>query len=491
MRPLAHRLLCIVVVLLCIVLAKSASAQSDTRTAERKRIDATMDPVLEGHWSGRGVSRERQQNEPGMRTDPQAIACMVKACRTVRAAFPNNPKAWRDSRQAPFAKCHQEHVARANRPGFVPLAKPPSMDSFGCDIIEGLRVSDDDRVYEAVNGRARPQPAVTRPVAVAAVRHGGTPPSSQDVKDLEAFALAPMATPPKNGATSAPAKLAKRDDNPYLPPAQPVVSAGTGPGGLGDKLELVYADGKEAAIRVLPGGQFYTIRGSWLAKTYDTDWKSARKHPRAMNKQFIGACFGKQGSVSLDPERMKLRASDKENLNRAPDDKFVVACEEDGGEYRFALQAGETIRLGAKSLVEESADSSSASKNAQPIVSDPVPDKATVGNSGNATPDASVAYTAPSVVEPLTPDSGYNAPPPALAANEAVEPASGPLGAVYSHDRTPRSVLASGTDTYPPASSSTTSMTPAPGVGPIEENAGLPPAKGVREKRNATGPPAR
>ena len=258
-------------------------------------------------------------------------------------------------------------------------------------------------------------------------------------------------------------------------------------------MQLLYANDDEAAIRVLSGGQFYTVRASWLSKKYDTDWKSARKHAKAMNKQFIGACFD-HGSVKLDSERMHLHPWSLAELNAPPNDKFVEECEGAGGEYRFALQAGEVIRLAASSDTKTQNDAPVA--RTQPAVNqDPPSNPAPVATTASEGSPAAAAPTTPPPAVPPVPtvndqsglpevDAGQTPPanqPDATNAND-------PLGRAFGHDRTLRYALVpEGERMSPPATDPTSGS--LNGRLPAEMNEGDQPSDSASEANPANGRP--
>jgi len=166
-----------------------------------------------------------------------------------------------------------------------------------------------------------------------------------------------------------------KDDNPYKDESKPAapkpaVKYGFGPSGLGEDLVLLYANAREAAIYIKPGGQFYTIRASYLAKKYETDWVPVFTYDGNEYQDMFGACF--QGtSVRLDPNRMHVRSWDSAKLTGPVNQSFMDQCRSEGGEFRFALQAGQIIKIPAKGRTGTGASASGsppAPKAVAPIV---------------------------------------------------------------------------------------------------------------------------
>ncbi len=146
---------------------------------------------------------------------------------------------------------------------------------------------------------------------------------------------------------------------PELPaPVTPRVS--TRDDGLGPNLELRRADKEKAVVYARAGGQFYTVISSWLRKGYNVDWKKVYGHPGNQNKDFIGACFVDH-KVELDKARMSVKSYDQTALNGPTNSAFVADCEQRGGEFRFALQGGQTFEIPAE------AASSATGSASQPI----------------------------------------------------------------------------------------------------------------------------
>lgn len=135
---------------------------------------------------------------------------------------------------------------------------------------------------------------------------------------------------------------------PELPaPAAPHVS--TPDDGLGPNLVLRSVDDRKAVVYARAGGQFYTVRSSWLRHKYNVDWKTVYNHPGNQNKDFVGACFIGR-AVELDQTRMHVKSYDATALNGPTNASFAADCERRGGEFRFALQGGQTFEIPALAI---------------------------------------------------------------------------------------------------------------------------------------------
>lgn len=144
-------------------------------------------------------------------------------------------------------------------------------------------------------------------------------------------------TPPRTSVTSPVA----------TPVASPVTTAvSSRDDGLGPDLILRSADDKKAVIYTRAGGQFYTVRTSWLRGKYNVDWKTVYGQPGNQNKDFVGACFIDR-KVELDKARMSVKPYDRTALDGPTNSNFATDCEKRGGEFRFALQAGQTFEISA------------------------------------------------------------------------------------------------------------------------------------------------
>ncbi len=368
-----RRLIVGLITLLVIVLLSGRSmAQSNVLSPDQRSVFAQMDPSLLGFWEGHG-------DGDGMKFDPQAIACMVNKCSILHSAH-STFNQLRDAQN--FRTCYDAHMARV-RSGYTRLTNPPPIYVLGCNVIAAQANSKDDRVFAAVNGHPRVQPAATTKPRVKSRRVRISP-------EEEAFLLAQMTRPladqsasasasaPANSAPPAPKAQPPRvssmpDDNPYKddapkaapkPIAQPKLATKptvvpTAPkaeatpvttqryGDLGENLVLVSADDAQAVIYVRPGGQFYTVRSSYLAEKYEVDWKAVYTFAGNQYADFIGSCWH-GNKVALDADRMRARSYDRDKLMGPVDPDFMNACD---GEFNFALQAGRTIVLPIKGNV--------------------------------------------------------------------------------------------------------------------------------------------
>jgi len=201
-------------------------------------------------------------------------------------------------------------------------------------------------------------PLALSQAATATAQHqadaGSDDPSSADAAVLQDAAPPTAAADPEPSwpkqNPSADVHVVK-DDNPYKDEPKsaapkPAVVRGQANGGQGEV--LMYSNDSEAAIYIRPGGQFYAIRSSFVAKAFETDWETVYTYSGNHFKDFIGACF--EGTrIHLDPERMHVRPWDIAKLNGPVDTAFMKQCQRDGGEFRFALQAGQVIKLPTKS----------------------------------------------------------------------------------------------------------------------------------------------
>ncbi|MDD2786335.1 MAG: hypothetical protein PHS79_05640 [Patescibacteria group bacterium] len=215
-----------------------------------------------------------------------------------------------------------------------------------------------------------------------------TPEEAARLKQLEAALEAESAgthAAPSKPATPPAAKPAAK------PAARPVVARvrpATAPSdwcGLGDNLQLVSVNDTDVArIRVLPGAQFASVQHSCIAKKFNVEWGMAYADSHNSYKNFIGACFMPDRKVELDTDRMSVKSWDKVKLDGPVDVTFMKGCEAKGGEFRFALQAGQVITLSAK-------NSESESQPTPPTVSAP-----------NEAPDETPPLEAESIPAPST-----------------------------------------------------------------------------------------
>lgn len=134
------------------------------------------------------------------------------------------------------------------------------------------------------------------------------------------------------------------------PPPPATATASVRDDGLGPNLELRHADNQRAVVYARAGGQFFTVRSSWLRGKYSVDWKTVYAYSGNQNKDFIGACFIDR-TIELDKARMKVKPYDRVVLDGPTNSSFVTACERRGGEFRFALQSGQTFEIPAKSNI--------------------------------------------------------------------------------------------------------------------------------------------
>lgn len=417
-----RRFIAVLAALLVAILAPRAYAQSNVLSQEDRALFAQMDASLHGYWEGHG-------DGDGMKYDPQAIACMVNKCSLLHVAR-SSVEQLRDS--ANFGSCYDAHLARIKKSGYTRLTNPPPISVLGCNLIAAQANSTDDRVYEAVNGqpRNRPQP----PVVVRVARRGIAPTDSeraflhaQMMKDDNPYkdekqAPKPSSARSKSNVVRPPVAIVAKpaNDNPYLDAPAPVAAKPTKArasggssavkmyGDLGDKLVLVSADETQAKIYVRPGGQFYTVRASYLAEKYDVDWKNVFLANQYADT--IGACWS-GNKVALDPDRMKAKSYDKAKLEGPVDAKFLEACE---GEFNFALQAGQTIVLAAKAITP----------TGQPPAQEPSPPPANQAQT-QAPPEPEPTAEAPPIVsappvENSMPPTTVNEPPPAPSGSAAI-----------------------------------------------------------------------
>lgn len=195
---------------------------------------------------------------------------------------------------------------------------------------------------------------------------------------------------------------------PELPaPAAPHVS--TPDDGLGPNLVLRSADDRKAVVYARAGGQFYTVRSSWLRHKYNVDWKTVYNYPGNQNKDFVGACFIGR-AVELDQARMHVKSYDATALNGPTNSSFVADCEQRGGEFRFALQGGQTFEIPA--LATSSAAPPVEKSSGEPPV-EPSPAVAVIEEPAPAAPPVSASTAVPAL-----------ALAPAVSAMPAVEPSA-------------------------------------------------------------------
>ncbi|MFA6100174.1 MAG: hypothetical protein WC750_04885 [Patescibacteria group bacterium] len=339
----------ITLVVICLFAGRS-TAQSNVHSQEERGVFAQMDPALEGYWEGHAGAND------GMKYDPVAIACMLSKCSRVRNENSADPNQLRDARN--FRTCYAAHLARVQS-GYVRLSNPPLISDLGCNRIAAQAKSTDDRVYAAVNGRPRNQP----PTTTRAKKHRRANVSIEERAYLLAQVSKPMVddnpykddapkvmpkpiTQPKLATkpTVAPRRYANDSGKPTAPKVSTTSSTTKRYGGLGENLVLVNESATEAEIYVKPGGQFYTVRSSYLAEKYEVDWKAVYTYAGNQYADFIGSCWH-GNKVALDADRMRAKSYDRDKLMGPVDPDFMNACD---GDFNFALQAGRKIVLPAK-----------------------------------------------------------------------------------------------------------------------------------------------
>ncbi|MFA5185643.1 MAG: hypothetical protein WC551_04090 [Patescibacteria group bacterium] len=431
---LLKRFMMLVVVVLTMLHAARANAQSDVRTADQKIYFPQMDPVLTGMWEGHGGLE-------GMKYDPQAIACMAQACAAIQATVPRNPdrcngnqdqncrfQEVRDGNNSRYQSCHAAHLARTRQPGYARMANPPQLTSLVCSAIGALRNSSDDAIYAAVNGHARPQPAAYQPPTAKAPARQRLQPGESDMLMAQLRGLTADSKPvtrsrPRTAQVSRPQVV------------QPVASPVAYSGGISG-FELLKVTDREAVLRILPGASFYTLQRSFLARdfvtesipvmTYKRDGQIGTGNDRA---QIFFPFIIRKGKIELYQPRMQLKANDYNgrlgSIN-AETLAFMDSCKDGGCEARFALQAGEIIRLPRKSL---SNDAVSSNDNAPPVTAQPdkapeKPDMELPEPASSAMSSIAAIPSAPTTTEPemvsATPSSTGSAIP--SASSSVVEP---------------------------------------------------------------------
>ncbi|MFA6161665.1 MAG: hypothetical protein WC766_05895 [Patescibacteria group bacterium] len=247
------------------------------------------------------------------------------------------------------------------------------------------------------------------PSAAPAPTYVMTPEEAARLKQLEAALEAESAS--------------TRARAPSKPAARPTVTVArvrpaTAPSdwcGLGDNLQLVSVNDTDVArIRVLPGAQFASVQRSCIAKKFNVEWGMAYADSHNSYKNFIGACFMPDRKVELDTDRMSVKSWDKTKLDGPVDVTFMKDCEAKGGEFRFALQAGQIITLSAK-------NSESESQPTPPTVSAPneAPDE-TPPLEAESNPAPSTDPTAVALATPPVPESSAGSPAPVASLEGAV-----------------------------------------------------------------------
>jgi len=345
-----RRFFVLIIAILALFAADRAQAQSDVRTPDQKIIFPQMDPVLVGMWDGHG-------GQEGMRFDPQAIACMVGACSSLRSAFPNDIQRWRDSRAQVFQGCYAAHLQRARQAGYSRMKDPPPLTSLVCSVIESQRQSRIDAVYAAVNGHPRPAP--TPHAAIATTTNGPTRIRLDPAESQRLVAeLMGLAGNRKAGGGIRGGAKAKQPSS-YSAPDH-----GQGKRGGLSGFEILSINEHEAVLRILPGASYYTVERSFLANDFETDSLTVMTYRRDGlagsgndRAQIFFPFHLKNGKIELYRPRLQLKPNDiKGRLGSidAATSAFMKGCRDGSCESRFALQAGEILRLPRKGTVQAS-----------------------------------------------------------------------------------------------------------------------------------------
>jgi len=335
--------------MLLLLFGAKANAQSDVRTPEQKIYFPQMDPVLGGMWAGNG-------DGAGMRYDAEAIACMMRACAIIQASVPQNTERCRnstdpncrytevrDSRNSLYQACYSAHLARVQQPGYTRLANPPAMTSLVCSVIAAQSHSADEAIFTAVNGHPRPKPPA-RIYAAATPPRVALDPGEAEVllAELDGIdgqtRLAPAARPHNVKAGHAKRASAATSAPRY----------GEYPHGF----RVVSQDDKETAFLVLPGADYHALEHSSFAETHETNSVKVMAYAGNDRAQVFFPYHLTPGKIELYKPRLRLAGNDvKGRLGPIDADTraFIRQCDNGSCETRFALQAGEIIRLPRKS----------------------------------------------------------------------------------------------------------------------------------------------
>ncbi|MBI5655166.1 hypothetical protein HZC53_05970 [Candidatus Uhrbacteria bacterium] len=352
--------------LLLLLFGVSARAQSDVRTPDQKIYFRQMDPVLTGMWMGNG-------GDDGMRYDAEAIACMVRACADIQATVPPEARercrGLRDE-NCPYAQtrngnnhlyqlCYAAHRARITQPGYQRLANPPSMTSLVCSVIAAQGESADESIYTAVNGHPRPRSqAVSLPAPNGRNQRPRTALKPGEAEQLlaELNRTSGSIAPPVAGKT--PAVRQRRSATASRPPTKPAGSPdvhSSSYGGL-PGFRIVSQDDKETVLRILPGADYYTVEKSFLAKDHQLDSVVVMTYAGNSRVQIFFPYRLTRGKIELYKPRLHLKGDDIKHRLGPMDGatrEFISGCGKDVCEIRFALQAGETLRVPRKSVSHE------------------------------------------------------------------------------------------------------------------------------------------
>lgn len=428
------RFMAFVAFLLLLLFGASARAQSDVRTPDQKVYFPQMDPVLTGMWLGRG-------DGDGVRFDPQAIACMMRACADIQATVPPAAREQcrglnddscpyrqvRNGNNPLYQLCYAAHQARISQPGYKRLANPPSMTSLTCSVIAAQKESSDESIYTAVNGHSRPNPQATPPPAATGRNKRpriALKPGEADQLMAELNRASGSLAPPVAGKP--PVVRQRRSATASRPPTKPVGSPTTDAphsGGL-PGFRIVSQDDKETVLRVLPGAGYHTVEKSFLAKDHETDSLAVMAYEGNSRAQLFFPYHIKDKKIELYHPRMRWAANDAKRLQPldAMTRAFIHECDNSGCETRFALQAGETLRIPRKSASPEGV-SNTPDRPAAP------PHSGTEGSidgppaSAGALASAAPISTMPVELEtiPISPSSSVNVESPGTAADDGVD----------------------------------------------------------------------
>ncbi len=405
------RFMMLIAFLLLLLGGAKANAQSDVRTPDQRVYFPQMDPVLDGMWQGHG-------NGDGMRYDPQAIACMVRACATIQSTLPRDThgrcadlhddtcpyREVRNGNNGLYQACYAAHLARIKQPGYTRLANPPSMTSLVCSVIAAQGQSYDDAVYTAVNGHPRP---VSQPRMILA----SAVPARSSLRPGEAEELLAELDSLNGNTRHALAARAAKVKKPVA--SSPVATSyGEYPRGF----RMIAQDENETTFRVLEGADYHDLENSPFAETHETNSVKVMSYKGNDHAQTFFPYHFKDGKIELYHPRMHLAANDKSRLEPMDEDtlKFVHECDDGSCETRFALQAGETIRLPRKAAATpdavsktkpaptknpKHAEAEAGTDSAAPAAAPSTTAEATAQPDASLSPDVSLAYepgTAPS-----------------------------------------------------------------------------------------------